>query len=66
MHLNKYRKQRGLTLQQVADALGMSKSRMCEIEKGSGCSLTTALKIEAWSKGVVRAGDLARTKELRK
>lgn len=59
MRLGKYRALRGLTQQEVADAIGLSKSRVSEIEAGSGCSLNTALKIEAWSKGAVRAVDLA-------
>jgi transcriptional regulator with XRE-family HTH domain len=59
MRLAKYRALRGMTQQAVADALNLSKSRISEIENGSGCSLKTALAIEAWSKGSVRAVDLA-------
>lgn len=58
MTLAEYRAERGLTLQQIADALGLSKSRMSEIENGSGCSLPTAVKIERYTKGLVRPSDL--------
>ena len=60
MKLSDYRSKRGLTQQDVADAIGLSKSRVCEIEQGSGCSLNTALAIERFTKGAVRPADVAR------
>lgn len=59
MTLSEFRADRGLTQQDVADAIGLSKSRVSEIEGGSGCSLQTALKIEAFTKGRVKPSDLA-------
>lgn len=59
MRLGEYRALRGLTQQEVADAIGISKSRVSEIESGSGCSLPTALKIEVYTNGAVRPSDVA-------
>lgn len=61
MRLAEYRAIKGLTQVEVADAIKISKSRLSEIEGGSGCSLDTALKIEVYTNGAVRPSDLARS-----
>jgi DNA-binding XRE family transcriptional regulator len=66
MRLSEFRAKAGLTQQQLAEALGLSKSRVCEIESGSPCSLATALKIEVFSKGAVRPSELAAAPQRRK
>lgn len=61
MRLAEFRAIKGLTQQDVAEAVGLSKSRLSEIESGSGCSLDTALRIEVYTNGAVRPSDLAKT-----
>jgi len=56
--LRRWRTEQGLTLEALGALLGLSKSRLSEIETGSGCSLDTALEIEALTKGAVRCVDL--------
>lgn len=56
--LRRWRNAQGLTLQVVADGLGISKNRLSEIESGQGCSLDTALKIELFTDGAVAPRDL--------
>ena len=56
--LRRWRKEKRLTLEQLGAKVGLSKSRLSEIENGSGCSLDTALAIEAFTKGKVRPADL--------
>ena len=63
MRLAEYRLLKGLTQSDLAEALDLSKSRVSEIESGSGCSLNTALRIEAYTNGAVRPQDLRRTWE---
>lgn len=59
MTLAEYRKLNGLTMQDVADQLGLSKTRISEIENHGMQSIVMALCIERWSKGTIRPVDLA-------
>lgn len=59
MTLAEYRKLKGLTMQDVADQLGLSKSRIHEIESRGMQSVVLALCIEQWSDGAIRPTDLA-------
>ena len=65
MKLHEYRARKGLTQQDVADAIQLSKNRISEIESGHGCSLATALKIEVYTKGAVKPVDLAGSRKER-
>jgi transcriptional regulator with XRE-family HTH domain len=58
--LTEYRNQRGISQQQLADALGIrSKGHISNIESGfEPAGLRLALQIEAWSDGVVPADSL--------
>lgn len=62
MNLESFRKQRGLTQAQLAEALGIrSKSYISRLETGVGPepSLRLALAIEKFTGGQVRAADLS-------
>lgn len=59
MTLAEYRRLKGLTMQEVADALGLSKTRISEIENHGIQSVVLALCIEQWSDGAIRPVDLA-------
>jgi hypothetical protein len=59
MTLAEYRKLKGLTMQQVADQLRLSKSRVSEIENRGIQSIVLALCNEDWSDGAIRPIDLA-------
>lgn len=65
MRLQEYRARKGLTQQTVAEAIGISKNRVSEIESGHSCSLATALRIEVYTKGAVKPVDLAGTRKER-
>ena len=60
MDLESYRRSRGLTQEQVAQALGLrSKGYISAIETGrEKTSLRLALKIQRWSQGQVLAASL--------
>lgn len=58
MTLSQYRSEHGVTLEALAARVGISKNFLCEIEKGAGCSLQTALRIELVTQGAVRPADL--------
>lgn len=59
MTLAEYRKLKGLSMQEVADQLGITKSRVHEIETNGIKSIVKALCIEDWSDGAIRLVDLA-------
>lgn len=46
--------------------LGVSRSRVCEIEAGKGCSLKLAIKIEKLTKGAVRPQDVEARRQVRR
>jgi len=58
--LTEYRNQRGISQQQLADALGIrSKGHISNIESGfEPAGMRLALQIEAWSDGAVPADSL--------
>lgn len=60
MRLRDWRKDRGLTLQQVAPVIGMPVSSLSDLEKGKTTGLTweAATKVEAITKGEVGLADL--------
>ena len=60
MDLESYRRSRGLTQEQVAQALGLrSKGYISDIEgRRQRCSLRLALRIQQWSEGAVPAASL--------
>jgi DNA-binding XRE family transcriptional regulator len=58
--LTAWREKLGFSQAHVARLLEVSRARVCEIESGHGCSLRLAVKIEALTKGAVRAADLVR------
>lgn len=61
MDLETFRKSRGLTQAQLAEALGLrSKSYISRLETGAGppASLRLALRIEQYSGGLVKAASL--------
>lgn len=60
MTIAEYRKLTGLTQQELAALVGVSKSFLSEIESGCSCSLQTALKIQRATKGAVCPADLLR------
>ncbi len=56
--LRRWRREQGLTLEQMAAALGASKGRLSSIENGASCSYDLALAIEKFTRGAVRMSDL--------
>ena len=59
MTLFEYRQLKGLTVREVARELGISKSRVSEIENSGIQGMVLALCIERWSNGAIRPVDLA-------
>jgi DNA-binding XRE family transcriptional regulator len=51
--LRSYRRDRGWTLEQASAALGMSKSRLSEIENGATCTRRAARRIDELTGGKV-------------
>lgn len=45
MNIQKYRKERGMTVQQLADAAGLPKRTVEEAIRRDTCSVTTAIKL---------------------
>lgn len=45
MNVQKYRKERGMTVQQLADAAGLPKRTVEEAIRRDTCSVTTAIKL---------------------
>lgn len=45
MNVQKYRKERGMTVQQLADAAGLPKRTVEETIRRDTCSVTTAIKL---------------------
>ena len=58
MTLHDYRKAHGLTLEDVAKKVGLSKQGLALIEAGGGCLLSTAARIVAVTGGEVDYRDL--------
>ena len=61
MSLADYRRQRGMTQVQLAEALDLSANsfgHVSRIENGGEATIQLALKIEAWSNGEVPAASL--------
>jgi transcriptional regulator with XRE-family HTH domain len=52
------RKALGLTLAEMGERCGISKSQMHEVERSGRASLPVALRIEELSQGAIDAGDL--------
>lgn len=59
MDIRTFRKSRGLTLEALGRALGVTKGYLCQIEKGSACSQAVALKLEDFSSGALDAALLS-------
>ena len=58
MTLTEYRGTHGLTLQELADRLGKSKSHLCGVEQSNKASAKLALAIERETHGLVDAASL--------
>jgi transcriptional regulator with XRE-family HTH domain len=59
MKIRAFRKSRQLTLEQLGDALGVTKGYLSQIENGiEACSAPLALKLEKFSGGALNAADL--------
>lgn len=59
MNLRTYRESKGLTGRDAAKQLGISGSRVSQIEYGAECPVKLAMHIEAWSGGAVSASTLS-------
>ena len=53
-----------LTLDDIAAAINRDKSTVSRVLAGHGCSRRTASRIEAWTKGQVRAADVLAAQHL--
>lgn len=57
MKLKEYRKTHGVKQAEIARTLGITQSRVSELENGGTPSLDLALRIEELTGGAVRPGD---------
>ena len=59
MTLREFRKERGLSLEQLGEQIGKSKATLSDIENGGRCTPKLALEIEAHTDGLVNAAALS-------
>ena len=59
MDIRTFRQSRGMTLEALGAALGVTKGYLSQVENGATCSQAVALKVEALSEGAVNAANIS-------